>query len=292
MALPVHSTDSSPAKSTPHFPDVGGAIALLFAALLLDHGVAAGMPAIEAWAGSAVPAALTQGLANVITFGVVAWAGYRLADRPVQTVFPFRTVSPRAVPGIALLMVGMSLLTLEGTALLTQVAPIPRSLTALLHEVTVGSGVVGLVFVAAIGPLVEELLFRGVILGGLLSHYRPRWAVVVSAVLFGVVHLNLWQFVPAFGMGLATGWLFMRTRSLWPCVAFHGIYNAVFGFAAAPMLSALGLGHLAYATNGVLPLLPGWLVAVGAGLTALGVGLTHRTLPSPQQSDLSTGTCS
>jgi len=271
-----------PDASDAHFPDIGGAIALLFAALLLDYGVAAGIPVLDAWAGGGLPTALTQGLANVITFGAVAWAGYRLADRPLSVVFPFRVVPLRAVPGMALLMVGMSLLTLEGTALLTQVAPIPPALTALLHEVTVGSGIIGLVAVAVVGPLVEELLFRGVILGGLLSHYRPRWALLGSAVLFGIVHLNLWQFVPAFGMGLATGWLFVRTRSLWPCVAFHGIYNAAFGFAAAPMLSALGRGDLAYATNGVLPLLPGWLVAAGLGLVALGGGLTHWALPPPQ----------
>lgn len=280
MALPAHSTDPSPAKSTPHFPDIGGAIALLFAVLLLDYGVAAGMPVIESWAGGPLPAAFTQGVANVITFGGVAWAGYQLTNRPIRAVFPFRTVPLCTVPGMALLMLGMSLVTLEGTALLTQVTPIPPWLTALLRDVTLGSGLIGLVFVAAVGPLVEELLFRGVILGGLHSHYQARWAIGTSAVLFGLVHLNPWQFVPAFGMGLATGWLFVRTRSLWPCVAFHGIYNAAFGFAAAPMLSALGLGDLAYATNGVLPLLPGWLVAGGIGLTALGTWLTHQTLPA------------
>lgn len=266
--------------SEPHFPDVAGAIALLCAALLLSYGADAGA-LMTAWLwGSALPAAFTHGIANVMTFGVTAWIGYRLADRPLRVIFPFRAVPLKTVPGIVLLLLGAGLLLLEGTALLTQVAPIPPSLGALFQNVTIGSGAVGFFFVVLAGPLAEELLFRGVILSGLLSHHRARWAIVASAVLFGVVHLNLWQFVPAFGMGLVSGWLFVRTGSLWPCVAFHAAYNAVFGFAAVPMLDALGLSYLAYAANGVLPLLPGWLVAIGVGLTAVGGGFIHWTLPS------------
>jgi len=287
MTDPALSPDGPPhkASSASHFPDFAGAIALLCAALLLSYGADAGaLVAASLWDG-ALPAVFTHGIANVLTFGVTAWVGYRLADWPLHTVFPFRAVPLKTVPGIGLLLLGVSLLMLEGTALLTQVAPIPPSLAALFQDVTVGSGVMGFFFVVFAGPLVEELLFRGVILGGLLSHHRARWAIVGSAALFGVVHLNLWQFVPAFGTGLVSGWLFVRTRSLWPCVAFHAAYNAAFGFAAVPMLDALGLGYLAYATNGVLPLLPGWLVAVGLGLTAAGGGLMHWALASSPPSE-------
>lgn len=281
------SSDSLPhtASSAPHFPDFAGAIALLGAALLLSYGADAGaLVAASLWDG-ALPAVFTHGIANMLTFGVTAWVGYRLADRPLHAVFPFQAVPLKTIPGIVLLLLGVSLLLLEGTALLTQVAPIPPSLAALFQDVTVGSGVMGVFFVVFAGPLTEELLFRGVILGGLLSHHRARWAIVASAVLFGVVHLNLWQFVPAFGTGLVSGWLFVRTGSLWPCVAFHAAYNAVFGFAAVPMLDALGLGYLAYATNGVLPLLPGWLLAVALGLTAAGGGLMRWALAASPASE-------
>jgi hypothetical protein len=59
-------------------------------------------------------------------------------------------------------------------------------------------------------------------------------------------------------------------------------YNALAGFALAPLLGRIGLEHLTLATNGVLPLLPGGLVALGAGLVALGVALARWMLPTPE----------
>ncbi|MDR3184619.1 MAG: CPBP family intramembrane metalloprotease [Prevotellaceae bacterium] len=76
-------------------------------------------------------------------------------------------------------------------------------------------------------PLAEEWLCRGVILKGLLTHYSPRKAVVWSAVLFGVLHMNPWQAIPAFCLALAIGWVYWRTRSLWPCVFMHAVNNSL-----------------------------------------------------------------
>ncbi len=271
-----------PDESAPHFPDFAGALALLFVAGLLGNIVAGGVHIGLDALGIEEPMALSAGLVNVLTFGLAAWAGYRLADRPLHTVFALRPVSWRIVPGLAALLGGLTILAAEGLALLTHIVPVPPDLYTLFEEVTVESGWVGFLVVAGVGPLVEELLFRGVILGGLLSHYRARWALIGSAVLFGAVHLNPWQFVPAFGMGLLSGWLVVRTRSLWPSVTLHMGYNALAGFALAPLLSYLGLESLTLATNGVLPLLPGGLVALGLGLTALGAALTHRMVPTPE----------
>jgi membrane protease YdiL (CAAX protease family) len=74
-------------------------------------------------------------------------------------------------------------------------------------------------------PFAEEWLCRGVILKGLLTHYSPRKAIIWSAVLFGVLHLNPWQAIPAFCLALAIGWVYWRTRSLWPCIFMHAINN-------------------------------------------------------------------
>jgi len=56
------------------------------------------------------------------------------------------------------------------------------------------------------------------------------------------------------------------------------------GFALAPLPNRLGLENLTLATNGVLPLLPGGLVALGLRLTAQGVALTYRMVPAPTTS--------
>ena len=96
-------------------------------------------------------------------------------------------------------------------------------------------------FLAAviIAPVLEEWLLRGIILKGLLKHYSPHKAIIWSAVIFGVVHLNPWQSIPTFFAGLMIGWIYWRTRSLLLCTFIHAVNNAaafifLFVFPDAP----------------------------------------------------------
>ena len=79
--------------------------------------------------------------------------------------------------------------------------------------------------VAAFG---EEWLCRGVILKGLLANGMPPYkAIVWAALLFAILHLNPWQAIPAFCLGFAIGWVYWRTRSLWPCIFMHAVNNGI-----------------------------------------------------------------
>lgn len=80
--------------------------------------------------------------------------------------------------------------------------------------------------VCLLAPVLEEMLFRGLILRSFLGQYQRSTAIGASALLFGVAHLNIYQFVAAFAIGLFLGWLYERTRSLVPCIALHFFYNA------------------------------------------------------------------
>jgi membrane protease YdiL (CAAX protease family) len=87
-----------------------------------------------------------------------------------------------------------------------------------------GQYVANLVAFGAFGPLVEELLFRG--LGvALLGRWGTRFAVVATGLAFGLWH-GIPQALPVlvlFGLGLA--WLRARTRSLYPGVLLHMVFN-------------------------------------------------------------------
>ncbi len=76
-------------------------------------------------------------------------------------------------------------------------------------------------------PLLEELFCRGIILRGLLYHSTPVKAILWSAFMFGIMHLNPWQAIPAFLMGLLMGWLYWRTNSLWIVIFIHSLNNGV-----------------------------------------------------------------
>ncbi|MGH2920605.1 MAG: lysostaphin resistance A-like protein, partial [Gaiellaceae bacterium] len=79
--------------------------------------------------------------------------------------------------------------------------------------------------VVVAGPIVEELVFRGA--GFTLLEPLGRWtAVVVVGIAFGLAHglLEGLPIITAFGLGLA--YLRSRTRSLYPCVILHSLFNA------------------------------------------------------------------
>jgi sodium transport system permease protein len=89
-------------------------------------------------------------------------------------------------------------------------------------------GLGGLLLSAAILPgLVEETLFRGVILTGLRRHLSPAAAVLICALLFAVLHLSPWRFLPQLALGCLLGWLTLRTGSCWPAALAHALHNGL-----------------------------------------------------------------
>lgn len=74
-------------------------------------------------------------------------------------------------------------------------------------------------------PVVEEVLYRGVVLRG-FEQMSPRVGLVVSSVLFGALHLEPLQFVGLTIFGLAAGVLVQRTGRLGPAVIAHVAFNA------------------------------------------------------------------
>ena len=63
-------------------------------------------------------------------------------------------------------------------------------------------------FILLVAPVTEEILFRGIIVRGFEKNYTRRTAIVGSAVLFGMIHLNPWQFVSASIGGLLLAWIY------------------------------------------------------------------------------------
>jgi len=83
-----------------------------------------------------------------------------------------------------------------------------------------------MVFVAVVGPFVEEFVFRSVIYKGYRKAGGRMGAVVLSALLFGLMHMNLNQLVYAFVVGMLLALVVEAADSVWASVICHFVFNA------------------------------------------------------------------
>ena len=94
-----------------------------------------------------------------------------------------------------------------------------------------GDGVNGFISVfvvaAIMAPIVEEIVFRGFLFGGLAKRYHPAIAVAVSGAIFGGIHLQLFAFPILFLLGVLLALLYKFTGSLWAPILMHFCINAI-----------------------------------------------------------------
>ncbi|MBO7287052.1 MAG: CPBP family intramembrane metalloprotease [Bacteroidales bacterium] len=94
--------------------------------------------------------------------------------------------------------------------------------------IQMSNSVFGVIAIAIMAPLVEELLFRGAIEGHFLRKgTKPVYAILISAAVFGIVHMNPAQMLFGFLIGLIFGWLYYRTGSVVPGMIGHFINNGL-----------------------------------------------------------------
>lgn len=79
-----------------------------------------------------------------------------------------------------------------------------------------------------LAPVLEEILFRGILMKGMINNgMKPITAIILSAIIFGVVHFNPWQFAGALLLGLVLGLVYYKTKSLLMPVLLHAFNNLV-----------------------------------------------------------------
>jgi membrane protease YdiL (CAAX protease family) len=85
-----------------------------------------------------------------------------------------------------------------------------------------------LMFMAVIeAPLVEELLFRGVIFRGFGSKLPFLPSLILSGFVFGIVHINAATLIPLSFLGIAFAWVYQKTESILAPVTMHFLFNAL-----------------------------------------------------------------
>ncbi len=188
-------------------------------------------------------------------------------EGPLRELLSWRRPRGRALAAAPLLAWGLMLPMMGGwMRLQAHWLPAPQSLSRELEGIFAGLATWKIFFLGAVSPAVcEELLFRGVFLGRLRRVGNDRWAIVVTALFFGLTHLSIYRFVPTAVLGLLLGLLVVRGASIVPAMLFHLLYNGTL------LLGPLWLEHHAPP----LPLdgVAAWalsLLLLGGGLWLLG----------------------
>ena len=242
-------------------------VAALFAAeiavsaLLQDAQGLLDLTASQSWA-------LGSLIANGCVFATVMQLKgltYRGLFHPAGT--SMRHTAITLVPWVLMLIPALVLVNSTLVTVVTQAWPLSDSERALFDRLG-NNDLATTLLGCAIAPVVEEMLFRGIILRGFLQRYDRAQAIWGSALLFGLAHLNIYQFVAALVLGAVSGWLYERSRSLVPCIALHSAYNTALTLLANSPAGADGDADAA--TSGGI-----WLAALA--LAAVGVLYLVRT---------------
>ena len=204
--------------------------------------------------------------------GAVAW-GVGRTGLPWREALGLHAVSFSTLAPILLLLVGSVTVFSEIYVIVQRIVPVPPEFEALLRDLLKIDGTLDLLRTVAaavvIAPVLEEALFRGVILQGLARQRGPRAAALWTATFFAFFHFyNPWQIVPTFFLGLLLAWVVMTTGSLWPSIVLHATFNglslAVFAIPARAPDAPVGL-----VVAGVVLLLLVGSTALVAGLAWL-----------------------
>jgi uncharacterized protein len=161
------------------------------------------------------------GLSLMYTLSMILTIGAALLIRRDYT-FAFSKFSPLMIV-IAIITVLSAHLFLDP---LTDLVPLSDTLKKIIID-TSHHPIPFFFMIVIAAPILEELLFRGVILDGLLKNYQSWKAIGFSAFLFALVHGNLAQGIGAFVIGLLIGWIYWKTQSIIPGIIVHFLNNLI-----------------------------------------------------------------
>ncbi|MGA7075694.1 MAG: CPBP family intramembrane glutamic endopeptidase [Halobacteriota archaeon] len=98
-----------------------------------------------------------------------------------------------------------------------------------LSQTAAVPGLLPIVFLSGviIAPIAEEIVFRGYLYKAFRDRFKPSYAIVLSAALFSVIHLELLAAAPLFVIGIVLAYVYEKTGNLMAPITLHVLNNAV-----------------------------------------------------------------
>jgi len=183
---------------------------------------------------------LLYAVVGVIVFGLWYYFGFvrRGTKVSLKEIFGYKSIL--ASIGI---VIGLQFLITAGFVLATEFFPevIENYNQLMTDSGLVDTPLITIVYAIMIGPVLEELCLRGVTFGFLeKSGIKPFFIILISGILFGVMHLNLVQGVYASVLGFFLGYMRYKYRSIKLTIVIHILFNLM-GTYGAMLMERLNL---------------------------------------------------
>jgi uncharacterized protein len=207
---------------------------------------------------------------NLLTFGFVIFLGFKKSGKNFNEIFMFINVSLKYWASITVFILGFVIISSEIDNFLQYFLPMPSFLQNIFESILVNKYfIVSILLVGIIPAFVEEMLFRGVILSGFRGNYSMRKAIIISSLLFGIVHLNPWQFISAFIIGVFSAWICIKAKSIVLSIYIHLFNNllAVLSLKFRDIITIKGFNSAVYEQT----FQPLWFDAIGIVFTVAGI---------------------
>jgi len=184
----------------------------------------------------AVPPAYSLAAGYIIPLAGTIWATLRKFG--FRLYFYWQLPPPRIL-ALILLFYFLYMIPVE---MLTSFLPPPGPALQFLVDYIRNHPVSAFIVIVIAAPVLEELLFRRILLHFLLTKYPPATAIILSALAFGLIHLNIWQGISGFLLALYFGYVYWRTYSYPVVVGLHMLTN-LWGYTVAFTTGDLSTGN-------------------------------------------------
>jgi membrane protease YdiL (CAAX protease family) len=103
-----------------------------------------------------------------------------------------------------------------------------QDVVTMFQDVAASGGTVAWVFMlVVVAPISEECIFRAGLFRFLLSRMSLRWAALISSVSFGLMHMNLFSFLPLTLLGVGLSLVYAKTGRLITPIILHMVFNLI-----------------------------------------------------------------
>lgn len=174
---------------------------------------------------------------------IPVWLYARICDKQPFRYLGFDTFFSKKNIAIVIGITFLGMLLSGALGEVNELIPIPKNwelrfkkmeadyaaqVTAMATMKTFGEYLIGMIIIAVLPAIFEEMLFRGGFQQIFVNWFKnPFWAIVLTSFFFSLIHMSYYGFLPRFFLGMLLGYMFYYTNNLWYCVLAHFINNGI-----------------------------------------------------------------